>query len=197
MMIDATGRPGLPRFSAARGGGLRCYPALRSLAEVRRVVLHQWGAHASLVRRRGESLEESAIRRARSVPYHLSVFSGGLVVWAWPATVSSWASNGYNRTSLAIGVGGRFPGLERDRLPVHSQIEDFADGLRVALAAVAEQLPGLAIVTHRQASRGRGADPGEALARVAARAACALGLRVDFDHTIGEGRPCPRLWSAL
>lgn len=193
-MIDARDRPGLPRYSAAKGGGLRCYPEPRDLAGVDKIVLHQWGAHAALRQMPGETLDACAVRRARSVPYHLSVFAGGVVVWAWPATVSAWASNGFNRTSVAIGVAGRFPGLERHRTETHSSVDDFAAGLAEALAAVAAVLPGAVVVTHRQASKARLADPGEALARVAARTVGAMGLRLDFDTTRGAGVACPASW---
>jgi len=126
------------------------------------------------------------------------VFAGtpSIVVWAWPETISSWASNGFNRTSLALGVGGRFPEFERDRLPTHSRLVDFEAGLQGALAMVAEELPNLMLVTHRQAARDRRADPGEALAQVAVRAAGELGLRLDLQVTTGTGRPCPLLWSS-
>lgn len=195
-MIDARSLGGLPRYSAAKGGGLRCYPKPRNARVVRLLVLHQWGAHATLRPRAGESRDDAAIRRARSVPYHLTAFASGPVVWAWPTEVASWASNGFNRTSLAIGVAGRFPALERDRHLGHSRVEDFEEGLVEALAAVALNLPGLTIVTHRQASRARLADPGEALAQLAVRVADQLGLAVDFDRTIGTGAACPAAWSA-
>ncbi len=195
MLINVAHRPGLPRFSKAKGGGLRCYPAPRSLDDVELLVLHQWGAHASLRPSRGETLEECAVRRSRSVPYHLSVFAGGVAVWAWCATISSWASNGFNRASIAIGVGGRFPELEGRRLPTHSKVDAFEAGLIEALAAVAELLPGRTVVTHRQSSRARRADPGEALARIAAREAPRLGLKVDYSRSLGSGGACPSTWS--
>lgn len=195
-MIDASSVPGLPSFAATKGGGLRCYPALRLPSAVRLLVLHQWGAHADLRPLRGETLEACAVRRARSTPYHLSVFARGPVVWAWSPTISSWASNRFNRASIAIGVGGRFPGVEAERLPTHSRTEDFEKQLVEALAAVARRLPGLTVVTHRQASRARRADPGEAIAAIAAREAPALGLVVDFERVVGSGAPCPASWSA-
>lgn len=193
-MIDARSLGGLPRYSAAKGGGLRCYPEPRDLAAVRLVVLHQWGAHASLRPMPGEDRDGAAVRRARSTPYHLSVFASGPVVWAWPASVCSWASNRFNRASVAIGVGGRFPALERDRSEFHSRADDFAEGLTEALAAIALESPGLTIVTHRQASRHRLADPGEALARIAVRVARDLGLSVDLARVVGTGAPCPASW---
>ena len=196
MLLDVRANPGLPTFGTRRGGGLRCDPEPRDLAKVQLLVLHQWGAHASLRPLRGESLAACAIRRARAVPYHLSIFAGGPVVWAWAPSISSWASNGFNKTSIAIGVGGRFPEFERGRSPVHSRVEDFEHQLVEALAAVAQQLPGLTLVTHRQASRARRADPGEALAVIAAREAPALGMRVDFNRTLGSGAACPAAWSA-
>lgn len=195
MFIDVSQELGLPRYSAARGGGLRCYPAPRLLSEVQLLVLHQWGAHASLRRRKGESLEACAIRRARSVPYHLSVFEG-VVVWAWSPTISAWSSNRFNRSSISIGIGGRFPELEARRTASHSRLEVFEAGLVEALQVVAARLPGLVVVTHRQASQSRRADPGEALARVAARAAAGLALEVDYARTIGTGSPAPACWSA-
>lgn len=195
-MLDVRSQGGMPRYSKAKGGSLRCYPTPRPRSAVRLLVLHQWGAFASLVPRAGESLEACAIRRARSVPYHVSVFAGGPVVWAWCETISSWASNGFNRSSVALGVGGRFPELERGRTATHSRIADFEGGLVEALTAIAAALPGLTIVTHRQSSAARRADPGEALARVAARVAPALGLRVDYERVVGSGSPCPASWAA-
>lgn len=194
MLLDARATPGLPRYSKAKGGGLRCYAQPRGTAAVQLVVLHQWGAHTSLVQRPGETLEACAIRRGRSVPYHLSVFANTIdpadpiVVWAWDETISSWASNGFNRTSVAIGVGGRFPEFESKRLSVHSALAGIESGLVSALGAVAAALPGLTIVTHRQSSSGRRADPGEGIARIAAKAAPGFGLRVDYQRTTGTGR---------
>lgn len=107
----------------------------------------------------------------------------------------SWASNGFNRSSVALGVGGRFPELERGRTATHSRIADFEAGLVEALTVIAEALPGLTIATHRQASAGRRADPGEAIAQIAARAAPGLGLRVDYERAIGSGSSCPAVWS--
>ena len=95
MLLDVRATPGLPRYSKAKGGGLRCYAQSRGTAAVQLVVLHQWGAHTSLVQRPGETLEACAIRRGRSVPYHLSVFANPIdpadpiVVWAWDDTTLS------------------------------------------------------------------------------------------------------------
>lgn len=195
ILLDVSKAPGLPRFSAAKGGGLRCYSKPRDLAAVQFIVLHQWGAHARLKQRPGESLEACAVRRAQSTPYHVSVFEGDVVVVAWSFAIATWAANGFNRTSISIGVGGRFPELEARRAGVHSQLEVFEAGLLEALRVVAEALPGRTLVTHRQASKNRRADPGEALARVAAQAAAGLGLAVDYSRTIGTGAPAPASWS--
>lgn len=196
VFLDVSQEPGLPRYSAARGGGLRCYPEPRPLAAVQLLVLHQWGAHASLRRRPGESVEACAVRRARSVPYHLSVFAGGVVVWAWSPAIAAWSSNRFNRSSISVGVGGRFPELELRRTASHSPVEQFEAGLVEAIGVIAARLPGLVVVTHRQSSASRRADPGEALARVAARAAAGLALEVDYARTIGTGSPAPACWSA-
>lgn len=191
--VDLTGVEGMPRYSDGR---LRCYPARRKLSKVRRVVLHQWAAHADLVLRPQETLEECAARRARSTVYTLDVFEGNVVVWAWDPAIVAWASNGWNRSSISIGVGAKLPKFERNRTTAHSPVAEFEAGLVRALQLVAEKFPGIAVVTHRQSSAGKAADPGEALARIAVREAPRLGLTIDFDTVMGTGLPCPREWRA-
>ena len=191
MFIDLSKEPGEPRFSDGR---LRCYRARRNPKAVRRVVLHQWGAHADLVLRRGETLEECAARRARSTVYNLDVFEDNVLVWAWDPAIVAWSSNGWNRSSISIGVGGKFPKFEKNRTSAHSSIADFETGIVLALEVVAERFPGIQIVTHRQSSKMRVADPGEAIATIAVREAPRLGLTIDFDTVLGTGHPCPAKW---
>lgn len=184
-------RPGVPHYGDGRW---RCYEERRDLSAIKYLVLHQWGAHASLVRQRGESLEDCAIRRARSTVYTADVFEGDVIVWAWDPSIVAWSSNGWNRTSVSLSVGGLFPRYEAKRTSAHSDLHDFEAGLVRALEMMAARFPGITLVTHCQSSKHRLADPGEALARVAVREAQRLGLPVDFDMVLGTGHPTPLEW---
>ena len=202
ILADARALGGFPVKKGAR----YAYPEPRDLDSVDAVGAHHWGPPApSLVPRGTETMVDAAVRRSRSVAYHVSLWAPeglpSIVVLAWPLTMVTWHGNGLNRRSVGLAFAGNFPALEAERAPGHSDPLDFAAALRVALEALLPELPMLRfLLTHSQAAN-KPADPGELAARLLAAEGGRLGLSPLPDWTAPRptkksprGAPWPAEW---
>lgn len=191
-LLDARELGGAPMRDDGRR---RCYRRRRPLDAITQVCVHHWGVRVGLGRRRGETREAAAIRRARSTVYHVDVFRD-MVVVAWPFDLVTWHGNGFNATSVGLAIAGRFPSFEAVRGPEHDDPLDFLDAIEVALNFLDSELPGLRhVVTHSQAAP-KPSDPGELAARLAVQIGRTLPrpLTPRPDLVLGDGARRGAAW---
>lgn len=189
----------------------------RSPADLRGVVLHQWGCEVGTSernrRRHGEA--KALAMRALAAPYTISagVTSSGvpIVALAHPVERYTFASDAGNAQYLAVGVMGCFPFTEAERRPAqHTAMTgalQAAIGVALRIAASllgdgAEHAGPWSLITHRQCLNDvtdHAACPGEAVLAAALRsAAVAEGLLVPDAEIIlpgaTHGKPWPPAW---
>lgn len=169
---------------------------LRSWREITGITLHQTGIHG---------FAASAWPRATC---HLGVHSDGHVYWVHPLRSLIWASDAFNRDTVAIEVAGNFRGDEA--VPGSfwaggggpSQLsEAMIAGLRNAIRFIVDEAKrgGGAIshiYAHRQAIRGKSLCPGQQIWRaggVWARETLRLSSGGP-GYTRGDGLPIPAAW---
>lgn len=180
-LIDVRRRGGYPVYPSWHKSRGKPRASLGSLQSASYQVWHHWGAQVGLLN------DEDAIRRARRVPYHVSVFRHQ-VVFAWDLGLRTWHAGPLN-DGIGIGIVGYFsaePGDERD------DPEDFREAIVVAWSALQEIAPDTCrrIITHSQGSR-KIHDPGAAVARMLAGLAPDA---VDPDWSLAPGRPWRPSW---
>jgi hypothetical protein len=181
----------------------------RPLADVRGVTIHQTACVFGPA-----SDREKAYRRAHRIATHVTAFSDGTFVSAFPLTWYMHHGNGTNASSLGLECEGRYPGLADD--PTTPQREDvastwggpptplderavatFREALRwLVEAGRAEGMPIEFVWAHRQSSAMRRSDPGEGIWRrvVLDYAVPVLGLKTEPARIWGDGAPIPRQW---
>lgn len=200
-LIDVRSRGGYP----VKHGERYAYRALRKLERIDAIGMHHWGPPSpSLVPLAGETVAEAAIRRARSVAYHVTCWREFVIV-AWDFRLVTWHGNGLNRRSIGLSLAGNFPALEAERLPHHDDPLDFAESLTVALDFIAAEQPSVKyLLTHSQAAN-KPADPGELAARLATTICSGLPQPIvplpDWiaprpKPTSPRGAPWPAEWRA-
>lgn len=176
------------------------------------VLVHQtdctWGTTAKQRAAAGGDRELARAQRMRATPYHygaLGVTGVAQAVALWPLEAYTYHANAGNRYAVGLGIEGRWPRAEAERLPRHMPApgspgaEAVAEAAREALRWAVEDLlaagaGSVALVTHRQTNPARGPDPGEALLEALAPAAAALGVPALPGWVRGRGRPWPTAW---
>jgi len=197
------------------GEGIRLYAGERSAEAIDRVLMHHWGSPVSpagddaapwalLQRDRpADDVEREALllaARAVRVPYAISVGAVGevgLVIRAWPATLTMQHAAGQNATSYGVGIMGRWDrravdDAQRKRSTLDAIAAAGAVALELAAAECGVAVPMLH--THSQ-SAPKPDDPGEWIVRhVVGPAVERRIVVVDPDWYTGKGRPWPRWW---
>lgn len=194
-LIDVRSRGGYP----IKHGERYAYKPLRKLTRPDAIGLHHWGPPSpSLVPYSGETIEQAAIRRSRSVAYHITCWRDFCVV-AWDFRLVTWHGNGLNYRSIGVALAGNFPAFEAAREPHHDDPRDFLESLTLAIEFVASNAPSVEyLLTHSQTAI-KPADPGELAARLATHV-CAAQPRPIVplpDWTAGKGSPWPEAWRVL
>ena len=168
----------------------------RSLASVTGICLHQTACNMG-----------SRVERYDGTGAHV-VVSGRKVIWLHDWTRRVAAANGWNAATVSIEVNGLFAGVEGDletvwddpstrRRETPMTLDDeTAEATLAAIRWIRLGVPNLrVIVAHRQASRNRRNDPGEAIwKRIAIPARDELGLATPRGFTLDDGRPIPEAW---
>jgi hypothetical protein len=164
-------------------------PVMRDPASIRLLVLHQM---AVTFGREGRAFADRAAKTA----YHYALSDdGGELALLKPWEVYANQAGRANRPSVGLGVEGTYPGTRDRRHRKHTVVTPLLElGLRRAMEEALADLDLDALVSHRQSSANRRADPGEELWTAGADIARALGLRVDLTTTWGDGRPIPAIW---
>ena len=195
-------KPGGPDPKCGRldkSGGL----VLRDPATVTTLVLHQTAVRRFGVKRSDLAAENGNETRARwrraiGVHAHVTAFTDGAVVPAYPLRAFVWHGNGSNASSVGLEVEGLYNGLpggkndEPDELTIATAREAVA---WIVAEAAREGMAIGRLVAHRQYSPSRQADPGWMLWRdVALWAERHLGMTLDSAFAEKGGRPIPSAW---
>lgn len=172
---------------------------LRDPATIDAICLHQtgvarFGARAAHVKAEGGDKQRGRWRRALGVHAHVTAFSDGGIVPAYPLRAFVFHGNSSNSRSIGLEVEGLLAGrpgagAEPDALT----IETAREAIRWIVSEAAKE--GIAvkyIVAHRQYSQSRRADPGWKLWREVA-----MTCELDALPTLVEGgRQIPECWDA-
>lgn len=142
---------------------------------------------------------EARARRAARLPYHTVVLRDQIVrVHPW----TRYANHAglLNAPSVGLGVEGHYPRDEQRRRSHHDRLSrDHSRLVEHALVLVVDELRSagagrIDLVTHRQASADRAADPGAEILG-AVRGVCdRLGVRLQRARVWGDGAPWPDSW---
>lgn len=194
---------------------------MRDPEDIEGIMIHQTAVNFGVARYQifavGGDAGEAQRRRALDVACHTMAFAEGWVVHAHPIASYVNHGNAANAVTLGLEIEGIFAGLEddpytvprEDRLTTWGKRDpDVFDRDRIATARVAlRSLLERAreagckniryVYAHRQSSKMRRADPGEAIWRhvVEEYAVPDLKLVADRKRVWGKGRPIPREWS--
>lgn len=173
--------------------------ATRSADVIDAITLHQTATllppgKADLRAAKGDPVAARHLRALR-VHAHVTAFTTGDAVIAYPLRAYVYHGNGLNKTSIGVECEAKLDGLAE-------KVDDaVVDATRQAFAWLCEHGPveGIElryVYAHRQASPTRRADPGLALWRavVLDYAVPKLGLRTAPAKTWGKGRPVPLAW---
>lgn len=168
----------------------------RAWSDITGITLHQTGVHGF------------PAKAWYKVTCHLGVHSDGRVFWVHPLTSLLYASNAFNRDTVAIEVAGNYRGDE-ERPDSYwkkgggpSQLDQpMSDGLRRAIRFIMEEAASAGgrithVYGHRQACRGKTLCPGAQIWRAGGVWAQAeLGLsNGPPGYTRSDGRPIPQAW---
>lgn len=164
----------------------------RPLSSIDAVVLHQM---ACCFRPR------DPLRRFLTLSAHYAVLADGRILQIHPDAALVWASNGFNRRSVAVEFAGNFPDVrgrwwEGDRMGRNQVTRAQVEGGRRLVRRLCDRLGIRHVFAHRQASASRGNDPGPDLwYHVGQWAVTNLGLSDGGPgYRIGTGRAIPDAW---
>lgn len=182
------------------------------------ILIHQFGTVLGTSPRQREAaggdIERARARRCVAQPYHVTA----LCARGTPGVVRNWPVSSYmhhagpaNAWTVGLGIEGRYPRDEAERAERHTAppgsaalaaLEAAAPAALAALASLVRAAldragaggAAIALVTHRQSSADRAADPGELLLRILLKPALHLGLVPLPDLVVSDGRPWPASW---
>jgi hypothetical protein len=202
-MIDLTHRQPvrLTNYRLQRG-----MPLQRDPSSVTGIVIHQTGKEYSVtsnqIRIRG-SAHDALHARAAKVKAHVVVFNGeragvecGHVIYNNPLSWYVYHAHELNSRSLGIEIEGLYSARNENIIPQYV-IDGAKKGLKFLVNEGRRQgMPIKYIWAHRQSSSERGNDPGPEIWQkvVLDYAVPVLGLEIQPDFTIGDGRPIPESW---
>lgn len=204
IVVDLRGMPDILAHNKGRKDQPRPpFRAPTDLGHDAAILVHQTGVAG--ISATGDWVENYGARarehRMRSWVYHVVAFGDGVVAVAHSAVRYTYHANQANRFAVAVAIEGLYPRTEREREARHSDLTDEgAEAGALAISLARDMLADLGvkspcIITHRQSSDQRGADPGEVvMQRIVKPAAAFLSIPIAHDYTIGSGRPTPEEW---
>lgn len=182
------------------------------------ILIHQFGTVLGTSPRQREAaggdIELARARRCVAQPYHVTALCArGTpgVVRNWPVRTYTYHAGSANAWTVGLGIEGRYPRDEAERAERHTAppgsaalaaleaaapaaLASLASLVRAALDRAGAGGAAIALVTHRQSSADRAADPGELLLRILLTPALHLGLVPLPDLVVSDGRPWPASW---
>lgn len=204
MILDlrADQAPGGPSPGCGKLFGGRL--VMRDPRTIDAICLHQtavvFGVSDQQVRAAKGDRELAKHRRALRVHAHMTAFTTGTAVAAYPLRAYVHHGNGSNARSIGLEIEGHYDGIPGGKLgdPDDRTIETAREAMRWLVAEAARE--GITIrhvVAHRQYASSRRSDPGWRIWRdVALWSESALGLSTLPDLVDRDGRPIPRAWDA-
>ena len=176
--------------------------------DVTTIVLHQAGVAFGTTKRNRDRYGEAVALRRRfyNVACHVAALRNGETLYVNGLLRYVWQGNVSNRFGVGLEVDGHYLGVED--MPHTISGDKDADVLdertieaaRRGVRFIVEEGARIGcrithIQPHRNYSRSRRNDCGEALWRnVALWAVRELGLKVDYEVALNEGRPVPDVW---
>lgn len=185
-----------PGHSRRRGNAVH----MRRAIDVTGVTLHQTATNfgpADLFKRE---------QRAWRVRCHAMAFRHGVGILAAPALWYINHGNGWNGTDLGLECEGLFAGIDGNDSTVwgggkeSEKTELLAETIRETLRALViaarnDGCPLKWLHSHRQSSATRRSDPGQWIwQETVSFAERELGLEVQLEKVMGDGRPVPCEW---
>ena len=178
---------------------------MRDPATVTTLVGHQMactlGAASYMVQAAKGDKDLARHRRALGVHAHVSVFTDGTFVAAYPLLAYVWHGNGSNAYSIGLETEGHYNGIPGGVLaePTDLTIETSRAACTWIVAEAARCGATLLFYeAHRQHAASRRSDPGHRLWKAVYVDHCegALGLKPRPEMTTRDGRTIPRMWDA-
>lgn len=172
------------------------------------IVVHQTGTDfivsSRQVKNAGGDRHEALHRRALGVPVHVTVFHGKAAgvdcnhaVHAVPLDWYAYHADELNSRSLGIEIEGSYPGIMTIPKMSDAFVQAARDGIRYLVTEGRRMgMPIKYVWAHRQSSKDRGNDPGSEIWRkvVLEYAVPVLGLELQPDLVVGDGKPIPATW---
>lgn len=198
--LTATGRP---KWRMARGIVVE-----RNPRNVTGVTIHQTATEYGLTDRQidaaGGDKNLALAHRALNIACHNAAFEG-FYVRTTPLQYYVQHGNGFNASELGLEIAGLYPGVVGGKTwngrAATKLTEDRIEAARAALADLVTRgrnqgMPIRFLHAHRQSSASRRDDPGEEIwkAVVLEFAVPQLGLKLQQERVIGDGRPVPKEW---
>lgn len=199
--------PGIPPKKVKLAGGRA---VVRDPGDVDTLCLHQtactFGVSAQQLRAAGGDRDLALARRSLAIACHVVAYRRGFFAACAPLRWWVQGGNGWNPRAIHLEIEGLYHGVEGDPRTVWSgQVpsvltRETIAAARGAVAWIVEECAheGMRIkrvVAHRQSSRSRRSDPGEAIwTEVGLWAQRELGLVCAPAEVLGEGRPIPLAW---
>lgn len=162
----------------------------RSPGSVRALVLHQMAFS------RGSNPD-----RYNNVKSHFAILPDGKVLQLHPVAALLWASNGFNRKSVAVEFAGNFPSVKgrcwaADRFGCHRLTDEQIRAGRYLIDHLMRTIGLTHVLAHRQSSGTRENDPGPDIwYHVGEWAVRTRGMRDGGPgFKIHSGNPIPDVW---
>ncbi len=139
--------------------------------------------------------------RYDTVTAHYAILPDGKILQLHPNPAYLWASNGFNRFSVAVEFAGNFPNVrgkcwEAKRFGCHRVTKAQIDSGRALIRHLIKEIGLTHVLAHRQASATRENDPGPDLwYHIGQWAVNNLGLSAGGSgYKVGNGNPIPDAW---
>ncbi len=172
------------------------YSRPRSIERITAIVLHQTACHLG-----------TRVKRWHTLPAHVGVTRDGQIIWVNKFETVMWHANWFNMFSIGVEIDGNFRGVESKawtrwkgggRRSILGNVQ--LQAARQAMSWICEEVKRLGgeithVLAHRQTSKNRRGDPGEAIwTGVGLWAQDELGLKNDPKYTKGSGLVIPKEW---
>lgn len=184
-------------------------PVIREPSQVTGITIHQtaakYGVAPYQIHAAGGDERLALARRSLRVACHVMAFHNGFLAWPNPLEWYVYHGNGFNAFELGIEIDGNYPGVRGGKTWNGKKATEVTPNLITAARAGIELLvregrklgmPIEYIHAHRQSSATRRDDPGEELWELVVLefAVPVLGLKVERQRVLRDGRPIPLEW---
>lgn len=170
----------------------RLRKGVRQTADVYGLVLHQMACCFA---------PKDPLRRFLTLNAHFAILADGRILQLHPVPALLWASNGFNRGSVAVEFAGNFPSTrgqwwQGDKFGRNQVTAAQIEAGRYLVRYLRQTMNLRVVLAHRQSSGSRTNDPGPDIwSQVGQWAVDTLGLRDGGPgFKVGTGNPIPQEW---